>query len=341
MQKLKLSATHNTAMLERFYPWILLLTIMALVWLLAQAFWLVFAPPKAPKLMPVPLQANQSMQNNTANALDIFAQPQAMQAQAAPPPDIKVLGVTVAVPERFSYAIISANGKTKNYRVHDTIEGSNYVLTEVKRDFIMVSNGGGQPTKIQFGQPFSLDQSEAIRAKMAAEQGGNTMNGMGMNPNMNNTGNTNNASPSTGITGNPFMPSSSNSGAMISNGDNGNSSNPAAPQNSSQTNNQNSGGAKAAIGGAVSGLQQNPAGYLSQMGVAATGQGYLVTDGMPAGLKNRLGLQTGDKVLSVNGQSVGSNPSQDAQLLQQVQQSGQAQIQVQRGDQTVTVRQSF
>ena len=62
---------------------------------------------------------------------------------------------------------------------------------------------------------------------------------------------------------------------------------------------------------------------------------------MPSALKNRLGLQTGDKVLSVNGQSVGQNPSQDAQLLQQVQRQGQAQIQVQRGEQVVTVRQSF
>ena len=77
------------------------------------------------------------------------------------------------------------------------------------------------------------------------------------------------------------------------------------------------------------------------MGVAATGQGYLVTDAMSAALKNRLGLQTGDKVLSVNGQNVGQNPTQDAQLLRQVQQAGQAQIQVQRGDQVVTVRQSF
>ncbi|MFN3563903.1 MAG: PDZ domain-containing protein, partial [Moraxella osloensis] len=100
-------------------------------------------------------------------------------------------------------------------------------------------------------------------------------------------------------------------------------------------------GASSAIGGAIQGLQQNASGYLSQMGVAATGQGYLVTDAMSAALKNRLGLQTGDKVLSVNGQNVGQNPTQDAQLLRQVQQAGQAQIQVQRGDQVVTVRQSF
>lgn len=74
---------------------------------------------------------------------------------------------------------------------------------------------------------------------------------------------------------------------------------------------------------AINGLQQNPAGYLSQMGIAATGQGYLVTDAMVSGLKNRLGLQTGDRVIAVNGQNVGQNPSQDAQLLRQVQRMGQ------------------
>lgn len=333
MKKMSFSKTPNTAALERLYPWLLLLVIVALTWLLAQAFWLVIAPPKAPNLPPVPLQPNMTAQNNTANALDIFAQPQAMQAPAAPPPDIKVLGVTVASPERFSYAIINANGKTQNYRVHDTIEGSNYVLTAVGRDYIMVSNGGGQPTKIQFGQPFSLDQSDAIKAKLAAAQG----NGGITNPAMTNT-----IAPSTGgMVGNPFTPPNQ---PMAGARNGGNDENPqptdtANPQNSST--NPQANDSKSAIGGAVTGLQQNPAGYLSQMGVAATGQGYLVTDGMPAGLKNRLGLQTGDKVLSVNGQSVGQNPAQDAQLLQQVQQAGQAQIQVQRGDQTVTVRQSF
>lgn len=334
------NANGYTAVIERLYPWILLAVIMAFTWLLAQAFWLVVAPPKAPNLTPVPLQPSMSNQNTTANALDIFAQPQLMQAQAAPPPDIKVLGVTVASPERFSYAIINANGKTQNYRVHDTIEGSNYVLTAVKKDHIMVSSGGGQPIKIQFGQPFSLDQSDAIKAKLAQANGMN-----GANPTTNTI-----MPPATGgmtgsaTVGNPFSPPS----MPNPNGDSGNQTamQPNNAVNSPNTSNNgsdndNDSGAKNALSGAVSGLQQNPSGYLSQMGITATGQGYLVTDGMPAGLKNRLGLQTGDKVLSVNGQSVGQNPAQDAQLLQQVQQSGQAQIQVQRGDQTVTVRQSF
>lgn len=88
-------------------------------------------------------------------------------------------------------------------------------------------------------------------------------------------------------------------------------------------------------------LRHNPAGYLSRMGVMAVGDGYQVTDAMPSDIKNRLGLEAGDRVISVNGQSVGSNPMQDADVIQQVQQSGTASIQVQRGEQVITIRQQF
>lgn len=98
---------------------------------------------------------------------------------------------------------------------------------------------------------------------------------------------------------------------------------------------------QSAIDEAVTELQENPASYLSRMGVMAAGESYQVTPAMPAKLRNRLGLEPGDKVLTVNGQSVGSNPAQDASVLQQVQQSGEAQIEVQRGDQVITIRQQF
>ena len=98
---------------------------------------------------------------------------------------------------------------------------------------------------------------------------------------------------------------------------------------------------KSAIDEAVTELQSNPASYLSRMGVMASGESYQVTAAMPAKLRNRLGLEPGDKVLTVNGQSVGSNPGQDASVLQQVKQAGEAQIEVQRGDQVITIRQQF
>ena len=100
-------------------------------------------------------------------------------------------------------------------------------------------------------------------------------------------------------------------------------------------------GSQSPIDEAVTELQENPASYLSRMGVMAGGDNYQVTAAMPANVRNRLGLEPGDKVLTVNGQSVGSNPAQDARVLQQVQQAGEAQIEVKRGDQVITIRQQF
>tara|TARA_R100000935_G_scaffold9330_1_gene19146 strand:- start:90 stop:995 length:906 start_codon:yes stop_codon:yes gene_type:complete len=98
---------------------------------------------------------------------------------------------------------------------------------------------------------------------------------------------------------------------------------------------------KSAIDEAVTELQENPANYLSRMGVMAGGDNYQVTAAMPANIRNRLGLESGDRVLKVNGQSVGGDPAQDARVLQQVKQTGEAQIEVQRGDQVITIRQQF
>lgn len=100
-------------------------------------------------------------------------------------------------------------------------------------------------------------------------------------------------------------------------------------------------GGQSPIDEAVTELQENPASYLSRMGVMAGGDNYQVTAAMPANVRNRLGLEPGDKVLTVNGQSIGSSPAQDARLLQQVQQAGEAQIEVKRGDQVITIRQQF
>lgn len=315
------------AVVEKLYPWLLLAAIFWLVWQLSQAIWLVVAPPKAPALTPVPLQTNLVAQSANSNALDFFAQPTAPQAPAATPPDIKVVGVTIATPESQSYAILTANGKTLSYRINDMIDGSGYKLVKVAADFVIVADASGQTSKVPFGQPFFLDQSEAIRAKAQA----NGAAGVGNGSNMGQT-----LTPSLGGAAPQAI-----GGALVATGDPHDREDSAPNMATSNGANTSPSAASSAIGGAIQGLQQNASGYLSQMGVAATGQGYLVTDAMSAGLKNRLGLQTGDKVLSVNGQNVGQNPTQDAQLLRQVQQAGQAQIQVQRGDQVVTVRQSF
>jgi|JI6StandDraft_1071083.scaffolds.fasta_scaffold16871_5 general secretion pathway protein C len=95
-----------------------------------------------------------------------------------------------------------------------------------------------------------------------------------------------------------------------------------------------------ALSDAISQLSSNPAAYLTRMGVMATGQGYEITPNVPAEMRSQLGLRPGDRIVSVNGQTLGQ-PQNDAQLLEQVRQQRRAQIEIQRGDQTMTIQQSF
>lgn len=111
------------------------------------------------------------------------------------------------------------------------------------------------------------------------------------------------------------------------------SSSSATPQNQAQQVDQ-------ALSEAISQLSTNPAAYLTRMGVMATGQGYEITPNVPPEVRSQLGLRPGDRIVSVNGQTLGQ-PQNDAQLLEQVRQQRRAQIEIQRGDQTMTIQQSF
>lgn len=98
--------------------------------------------------------------------------------------------------------------------------------------------------------------------------------------------------------------------------------------------------AQSAIGDAIRQLQSNPTGYLNQMGVQPTGQGYEVTSAANAELRNKLGLRPGDKIVSLNGRPLGQVQN-DVRVLEQIQQQRSAQIEIRRGEQTMTIQQSF
>ncbi|WP_130803520.1 type II secretion system protein N [Acinetobacter ihumii] len=96
-----------------------------------------------------------------------------------------------------------------------------------------------------------------------------------------------------------------------------------------------------AIGQAIQQMQQNRDQYLQNMGVGSGGgNGYAVTERTPSALRNTLGLRPGDRILSVNGQAVGQGQN-DIQLLEQVKREGQVKIEIKRGDQVMTIQQSF
>lgn len=297
------------SVLQRFYPLVLFLLVVYVCWSLARAFWLVIAPPTAPDVAPTPLQA-QAPNVRMGNGLDIFAQ-KVVSQPSAPPPDVKIVGLTSAMPEHFSFAVLNFNGKVKSYKINDFLEGTAFKLASVKSDHIVLVDSQGQTAKIDFGKPFLLDQSGQNQAKAMMSSQGNTLTL---------TNQISSPPPQAMPTHSPNM---SHEDFLVQQ-----MPTPTTPTISP-------------FDDTIAGLQQDPANYLTQMGVASSGNGYVVTDAMPTGIKDRLGLQTGDRVISLNGQTVGQNPSQDAMLLEQVRQSGEAQIQVQRGEQVITLNQSF
>lgn len=98
---------------------------------------------------------------------------------------------------------------------------------------------------------------------------------------------------------------------------------------------------QSALTQAIEKMNQDKDQYLKNMGVNTQGgQGYEVTDQTPAALRNKLGLRSGDRIISLNGQAVGQGQS-DIQLLEQAKRDGKVRIEIKRGDQVMTIQQSL
>lgn len=83
-------------------------------------------------------------------------------------------------------------------------------------------------------------------------------------------------------------------------------------------------------------VASNPEAALKKLGleVSDNGSGYKVSSS--ASMLTQLGLQSGDIILSVNGQTLGSLDD-DQMLLEQVSRSGQARLEIQRGNRRFVV----
>lgn len=96
-----------------------------------------------------------------------------------------------------------------------------------------------------------------------------------------------------------------------------------------------------ALGSAVQQIQENRDQYLQNIGASADGgEGYQVSARTPLVLRRKLGLQPGDRVLSLNGQALNAGQN-EAQLLEQARQSGQVKLEIKRGDQVITIQQDL
>lgn len=292
--------------LNRFSVWLLLLAIVWLCWTAARLLWLLLAAPLAPALPIATLQSTANSNTDYSGLFAIFADPDPIAAPVQPPPNIVLKGVLMAIPESLSSAMLDVNGEVKNYRIGDTLKDSDYTLVAVAWNEVIIADAYDKEIVIKMPEAMPLDQSAMLAGAVSNQRlPDNTM------------------SPNS-----PNLPNTAQQDQV----------NPESEPNGEAS---SAGEPKSPIDEAVTELQSNPASYLSRMGVMASGESYQVTAAMPAKLRNRLGLEPGDKVLTVNGQSVGSNPGQDANVLQQAKQSGEAQIEVQRGDQVITIRQQF
>ncbi len=299
--------------LNRFSIWLLLLALGWLAWVAARLLWLLLAPPIAPALQIESLQNNSASSADSSSLFAIFAEPEPVAAAVQPPPNVALKGVLLAIPESLSSALLDVNGEVKNYRIGDSLRDSGYSLVAVDWNAVIIADATSKQTVISMADSMPLDQTGMAAANVSNQRlPDNSLAGSSSTP-----------------------PPSMSSPEAAPNEDNADATENA-PADTAGTDNSN-----AAIDEAVTALKDSPASYLSRMGVMAAGEGYQVTAAMPAGLRNRLGLEPGDRVLTVNGQGVGSDPTQDAGLLKQVQQSGQAQIEVKRGEQVITIRQQF
>lgn len=291
--------------LNRFSGWLLLLAVGWLAWTAARLLWLVLAPPTAPALPVQALQNTMGLTADNSSLFAIFADPELAAAVTQPPPNVALKGVLLAIPSSLSSALLDVNGDVKNYRIGDELQDSGYTLVAVDWDSVIIADAAAKQSVISMADAMPLDQGSMAAGGMSNQR-----------------------LPE----GNPMSSTMPQALAL-----------PNALDTNESVDSVNSPTANpiSAIDEAVTALQDSPASYLSRMGVMASGEGYQVTAAMPADVRNRLGLEPGDRVLTVNGQSVGNDPTQDAGVLKQVQQTGEAQIEVKRGDQVITIRQQF
>jgi general secretion pathway protein C len=97
---------------------------------------------------------------------------------------------------------------------------------------------------------------------------------------------------------------------------------------------------RAMLDQASNAMAQSPDAYLQSIGLVRTRRGYEVSANAPDNILQSAGLKPGDRVVSINGQALG-DPLRDRALLTEVKNRGSARVEVQRGDQTLTIEQKF
>lgn len=99
-------------------------------------------------------------------------------------------------------------------------------------------------------------------------------------------------------------------------------------------------GVRNMLDNALQAMAASPEQFVQQMGLKRAATGYEVTADTPEDMRNAVGLQPGDKILSINGRRLG-DPRRDRDVLATLKSSGSAKVEIQRGGQIVTLERKF
>ena len=96
------------------------------------------------------------------------------------------------------------------------------------------------------------------------------------------------------------------------------------------------------LNNALQSLAASPEQFMRQMGLKSGGPngGYEVTTATPDNVRTAVGLQPGDRIMSVNGQRLG-DPVRDREVLTALRGGNSAKVEIQRGGQIVTLERKF
>jgi len=286
---------------ERLAPWVFFILIVWLCWQIASVFWMILNPPASPFARSVPLGSGAPSTPNITG-FNYFAENNASPQTAQADLPMRLEGIFMAQPDSLSAAVINVNNASARYRVGQQIDNTGYQLASVNWNVVTLQRNDGSTQQLKFDQPSLIGGGNPPAGHPGAQAG--VVNGM--------------------------------AGGVVNGMVNGSPLRTPDPRFGGAAGRQN------ALNDAVRQMRDNPTGYVAQMGLQSSGdgRGYEVSGSAPPNLLSQFGLKVGDKILSVNGQPVG-NPTNDAQLMQQMQQGHNAQVQIQRGSQTLTVQQSF
>lgn len=102
----------------------------------------------------------------------------------------------------------------------------------------------------------------------------------------------------------------------------------------------NANGVRDMLDNALQSMSTDPEQFLQQMGMKRSAMGYEITAEAPESLRDAVGLQAGDYLLSINGRRLGE-PKRDRDVLMALKNSGSAKVEIKRGGQIVTLERKF